>query len=113
MKSLSKAEFLSKKGPLLWHPIPSWGENAGVFIKQLSMNELQSWRKLNDDEPAVNHNIYIITKLVADENGQPIFTEADIVELDKADFSVLADILVAGLKHNKLGTTDRDEQKKT
>lgn len=109
--SLTREQFLSHRPNLLEHKIQSW--DSTIFIRPLSVSELNEWKQRSDANPSANNNIWLLTKLLSDDQGNPLFSEADIEAIDKTDFNILAELLDAGLKHNKLGTIAHEEQKKS
>ena len=94
--TLTRAEILAAKDiEIVEIKVPKWG--GSIWVKSLSAREREEFEAaLFGTGKLELHNIRakMASLAVCDENGNPLFTEEDIEELNKKNTAVLQKIFV-------------------
>lgn len=85
--------------------VPEWG--GTVWLRPWSVADAERYvalaRKLRDgEEPGMNLSAFVVLHCVTDEQGAPLFTEADAAELAKASAPVVERIVRRAMKLNRV-----------
>jgi hypothetical protein len=107
MKKLSRAEFLAAndKG-LQEYTIKTEGYGGVVYLKTMSAKEQLDIEKSSRNKNEDNLATKLIVMCVCDEQGNPLFTEADIDAINNKSASVVLELYEAIIHINM--KDDRD-----
>ncbi len=116
MKTLSKAEIFAapdiQREPF---PVPEWGEDAGIYLVQLSGIGRASitavYQDFKDSGAAKQSDALqdaMMIACVTDDGGTPIFTADDLPALRAKNGVVLERIVKAALALNGMGAKAED-----
>jgi hypothetical protein len=112
MRCLSRSEILAPRPPKVKEiPVPEWGEDSGVYIRALPLQELKEFGDIFQ-LPYEQRHAKLFTLFVCDENGQPLFSKEDAAELAKSQFALIDRIVAEAILFNKVGTEQKEAAKK-
>jgi len=112
-KILRAADILSQSDvDYIDVPTPEWGEDSFVRLKTLTGLEATVFQRSMETKAGKEDSLArIITLCAVDEEGKPLFTADDVVDLKRKSLRVLNRLQDAALKHNGFkvsGTIDAD-----
>ncbi len=91
--------------------VPEWG--GDVIVKTMSGTERDAFemsilQERGDDEKknVANYRSRLLVKCLVDDNGNPVFSDADIAELGAKSAVAMDRILTVAQRLNGLGKTD-------
>jgi hypothetical protein len=120
MKTLSREEIFSADDlPSEVVPVPEWGANAQVRVRAFDLATRQAYYKpVMGIEPqsdemraavAEIHGARLAVFAIVDDEGKPVFTEADIPALLKKNPKALDRIVAAASRLNGLGAQAQEQ----
>jgi hypothetical protein len=89
--------------------VPEWG--GTVHVRQLTAGERDAWETFVSKNPGIVR-ASLAAFVVADENGNLLFSEQDIPALAKKNGKALDRIFEVAAEHNRLRKEDVDELEK-
>ena len=107
MPSLTRDEILNSSDAsesLQEVAVPEWG--GSVFVRVMSGSQRDRFEAAFTKDPGNNLRARMASYVIADENGKPIFTEADIVGLGEKSASALSRVFDVAVKVNALTPAD-------
>jgi len=104
--SLSREQILASRGDR--RPVPVEVEEWGgtVYLKQLTVADQI---KLSEANSPAQMPVAVLVACVCDENGVPLFHEADAQELAQESFSIILKVFAEAARLNGLSTKELDE----
>lgn len=115
--ALDRSQILSKKNflPKQEVAIPEW--EGSVWVRSLTVGERDQIDSefnaaRNKGKTPDNLRARMIIKGCCDEAGQPLFTDADLPEINKLPATILEKIFDSILKINRIGAGAVDEAEK-
>jgi hypothetical protein len=107
---ISRDEFLSAQALATeWVPVPELGQDKGVFVRVLSGSERDAWeaglaelRKAGNKAHMQNFRARYVAVCACDDQGKPIFSDADVDALGAKSGVLLDRIFDAARKLNKM-----------
>jgi hypothetical protein len=113
---ISRESFLAAAAPAaaprIEVPIPALGEGETVFVRPMTAGERDRFEQHQVKDPHTRFRSRILIASVCDENGLPMFTEADTPQLENLPSPIVEPILLAALRANKLRDEDLDDTRK-
>jgi len=102
---------------------PEWGEGAYVRVRGLTSEDRDAWETSLQQEKADPKNprrkIYVtdtrnlraklVVRCVVDANGQPVFTDGDVVHLGKRSAAVVDRIFAVAQRLSGIGEDDLEK----
>lgn len=93
--------------------IPEW--DCGVFVRVLTGTEYDDFQmrlQVNGEVSMENFRAKLVALCACDENGEAIFTEADVPALAKKGIAGMERIVNKAMKINRIGKSDVEEMVK-
>lgn len=120
MKALTKSAILAAKDiKSVPHAVPEWGEDAGVYLIELSAaarSKIMATHQAHKDAGTAVQNDALRDAMfiacVADEKGKPLFAEADLPALRERNGNVIERIVKAALELNGMTAKEEDKTEK-
>jgi hypothetical protein len=88
-------------------PVPEWG--GSVFVRTMSGSERDRFEAAHLKNPERDFRARLAVACVCDEQGQPLFAEADIPSLGGKSSSALTRIFEAASKLNRMSKEDYED----
>lgn len=88
--------------------IPEW-PGATVFVRMMTASERDRFESAHLKSPERDFRARLAVATVCDEQGQAVFTEADIPALGAKSSAALTRIFEAAAKLNKMGKEDYED----
>jgi hypothetical protein len=109
---LSKEQILAADDLGLCGPIqvPEW--NGEVFIRLMTVGERDAYENdwvLNKEKGVENFRSKFVARVLCDDKGQRLFTDAEIPQLAKKSSRVLSRLWEKAMQHNALTEADVEE----
>lgn len=102
-------------------PVPEWGEGAEVRVRSLSGAEREAWEQSMlvagpggtrvARKGGTDNRARLLVRCIVGEDGEPMFTEADIKDLNTKDGAVLDRLVDVAKRLSKLGPKAVEEEK--
>jgi len=96
--------------PRLAVEVPEWG--GRVYVRMMSAGERDAWESSIVASPDKDVRARLAVAVLCDENGEALFSAADIPAVSKKSGRALDRVFAAATKHNKMSRADIDELKK-
>lgn len=117
MKFLTKEEILGQREirvePLA---VPEWGKDCGVYILAMTGRERDAFeaerlaKKTKDERKNLeNFRASFSSRVICDENGKLLFSEADVLALGEKRAAALDRIVDKGMSLAGMSRNDQDE----
>jgi hypothetical protein len=109
---LDRAAILAKrKLPTMEVEIPEW--DSKLRIRMLKGHERDKWETYVQQHGTKNVRAFLFVYSVCDEDGQLLFTEADLDTVGEMNAAALDRVFEAGMIFNKMRRSEVAELKKT
>jgi len=90
--------------------VPEWG--GTVHVRVMTGTQRDRWEANVTGDPGNNPRARLATYTLCDEQGKPLFTEADIISLGGKSVTALDRVLAAAMRANALGPDATEEAAK-
>jgi hypothetical protein len=87
--------------------VEEWG--GMIYIRRLDADDLEKTGLLDGVESVANMAVQLMVTCVANERGEPLFTESDMKELARTEFPVVLKVFGAVAKANGLSNEGLEE----
>lgn len=115
--ALTRDEFLKRRRPLpkIRVPVPELGEDAEVWVSKFNakqrnrFEEIATGGKSGGVVNLRNVSAKIVVLACVDDNGRPLFTEADEEEIGSYDWEAVQRIVTKAFELNGIGINAVEE----
>ena len=109
---LNKEQILSANDlPQEEVQVLEWG--GSVFVRTMTGSERDAFESDYQKDKSKDIRAKLCVRVVCDENGQRLFSDADIMALSSKSAAALDRIFAAAISLNKVSNKDIEELKKT
>lgn len=77
--------------------VPEWGEDCAVIVRELRSAESQKFIEANKKKSDADDNAAIVSMAVVNEDGQQVFSSADVTEISQLGVAPIIRIVKAAL----------------
>lgn len=113
MTKLSRADFLAAKDlELKEHKIKATGYNGSVWLKKMTVKDQLAFEEMANGKDKKNILSKLVVMCVCDEDGNQLFTDADIEALNNKSSAVILELSNSILATNNMSDSDVEDMAK-